>query len=383
MDDSWYVGSKGPEWVVTLRRLGPGDLFRRRVKKVAATEEGLKKEKQELLDLVKEQHTGEMTEAAVKKLGAAIDKWHISKTPVADIEARRATFLENAVSFGPTVAHCVGDLLKTETFRNQGFHGAAPFGADDTKLVFKLQAKFFANTRGSSTVHRNNGKSARIITVCCCSQEEAQVLRSKDTQKVVYNLQTAGLFRSREEQDEYIAVFDRLLAHVAREAHREVGHLNRIVHFLQSEFGMGRQWWHQDGLYTSTGAFISLNGGFMSTEYLKYDQKQLSALSREQRKKEVASYWRLTKPPEDCVNPETWEAGVRSLGEVPAGNVTIHDQCHIHRAPPPPKEGKGIRCVAFCAFENENIISDGDHIFSHAMWLEDFLKKTAPKKRRR
>ena len=125
MDDSWYVGSKGPEWVVTLRRLCPGDLFRRRVKKVAATEEGLKKEKQELLDLVKEQHTGEMTEAAVKKLGAAIDKWHISKTPVADIEARRATFLENAVSFGPTVAHSVGDLRKTETFRNQGFHATS------------------------------------------------------------------------------------------------------------------------------------------------------------------------------------------------------------------------------------------------------------------
>jgi hypothetical protein len=72
--DDWYVGSKGPEWVVTLRRLGPGDLFRRRVKKVAAAKEGLKKEKQELLDLVKEQHTGEMTEAAVKKLGPCFSR---------------------------------------------------------------------------------------------------------------------------------------------------------------------------------------------------------------------------------------------------------------------------------------------------------------------
>jgi len=149
--------------------------------------------------------------------------------------------------------------------------------------------------------------------------------------------------------------------------------LMRHIHLLQIDPGQTQQNWHQDAPFPILGAMVHLESS-LATEFLEYDGKDLSELAAECRAAHLNSIWALSDSPEPAV---------RNKGRMmQPGSIVVFNTSHLHRAPPPPKQGERSRKVIFFSFEADVADAASVTVFSHNRSLA-FPQPRAHVRRRR
>ena len=133
--------------------------------------------------------------------------------------------------------------------------------------------------------------------------------------------------------------------------------LMRHIHLLQFEHGQTQQKWHQDSPFPMLGVTVLLERS-LATEFLAYEGRDLSQLYHPgAREAYMNEAWDLADSPE----PKVHNKGRK----LPAGSIIVFSTSHLHRAPPPPKQGQQSRKVIFFSFEADVADAGSSAIFSH------------------
>ena len=196
-----------------------------------------------------------------------------------------------------------------------------------TRLL-ELHKKLLPDVGSGNVVHDRNGCRTIAILTAGDGCEEKEGLRPDEN-----GIKQYRVFQRETEMLQEVKSF------VATCVGRNPYDTSQAIAMLSFQGQRSAQDWHQDAPGSKLAVLVYLSDGTGSTQFLDYHGLNIMCMRKENRMLYLKKQWSLLEPVESKTRSGRRRVALNEIKNVASGSVIVFNSSHIHRQPPPPKEG--------------------------------------------